>query len=642
MLKKIFLVVFISIVSMSSSLFAQTDKDMAETVVHLLSYVSMDYAGAVEDGEIIDDMEYLEQQEFCEQAHILTQESAFLSGEDKEEVLNEIAQLITYVDDKESDELISKTANTITNRIIDIVGIKTAPRSWPSIELGRKLYAQTCTQCHGVKGRGDGPQGQTIDPPASDFHDEELMDNFSAYQAYNSIRLGVTGTGMMAYSNFSPEELWALAFYVKSFRFMDQDTSLLRVGLDELAQEIGLQKVADLTDEELLEEIKLVSKENAEQKLAALRTLTPNYQDNQNSIPIAIEGIEAAYQSYIKGEKRTARTQAINAYLEGVEPIESRLYAIDANAVAKVEMQMFNVRQAIDKGVSNEELRAEIDKAIVILDEIDDMLQGQTMNYWLTFILAASIMLREGLEAFLIIAVVIALIRSTGAKNALPWLHGGWILAVIMGIAGWFLVDYIIMFGGKNREIMEGLVSLLAVVVLIFVGFWLHSHSNAQKWKQFVEEKVGKHLQKDRMYGLATFSFMIVFREAFEVILFLQAINLDSNPQNKSAIGLGVIAATILIAIISYLFLKTSRKLPIRQLFKYSSWFIILLAIILIGKGIHSLQESGWIGVTTLPNMIRVQWLGVFPTLQTVLGQLGLIGLIIITYVINNRKLKNE
>src|SRR5699024_10284664 len=198
----------------------------------------------------------------------------------------------------------------------------------------------------------------------------------------------------------------------------------------------------------------------------------------------------------------------------------------------------------------------------------------------------------------------------SNSRKALPWLHGGWITAVICGIAGWFLSDYIIQFGGKNREVMEGLVSLLAVLILIYVGFWLHNQTHAKKWTIFIKDKIGGYLNKDRMFGLAAFSFMVVFREAFEVILFLQAISLEAGDQNQSAIGLGVLAAVLIIAIIALAFLKYSKKIPVRQLFRYSSWIIVLLAIILIGKGFHALQESGWISVTNLSASLRAEWLG--------------------------------
>ena len=157
-----------------------------------------------------------------------------------------------------------------------------------------------------------------------------------------------------------------------------------------------------------------------------------------------------------------------------------------------------------------------------------------------------------------------------------------------------------------------------------------------------MENKIGRYLQKDKMFGLAAFSFMVVFREAFEVILFLQAINLESEPENKSAIGLGVLAAVICIAVLVYVFQKYSKRIPVRQLFQYSSWIIVLLAIILMGKGFHSLQESGWISVTGIPSLFRINWLGFYPTLETVLAQASLVLVIFITYKINNQRIEKN
>lgn len=242
----------------------------------------------------------------------------------------------------------------------------------------------------------------------------------------------------------------------------------------------------------------------------------------------------------------------------------------------------------------------------------------------------------------MILAVIIALIRSADAKKALPWLHAGWITAILAGVAGWFLSDYIIQFGEKNREIMEGLVSIFAVIVLLYVGFWLHSKTEAQQWTKFIKEKIGNYLKTDRMFGLAVFSFVIVFREAFEVILFLQAVSLEASPENKSAIGLGVLAATVMVIIIAYFFFKFSKMFPVRKIFLYSSWIIILLAIILIGKGVHSLQESGWISVTHLSNAPRIEWLGIYPTLQTLLSQAGLIVICISFFWWNKKKTKSQ
>lgn len=220
------------------------------------------------------------------------------------------------------------------------------------------------------------------------------------------------------------------------------------------------------------------------------------------------------------------------------------------------------------------------------------------------------------------------------------WMHSGWITALLVGVLSWFLTDYIISFGGKNRELMEGIISLVAVLVLLYVGFWMHSQTVSKKWQKLIKEKVSQYLERDKMYGLALFSFIVVFREVFEVILFLKAINLEVDVKNQSALGLGVIVSLLVIAVLAYFILKTTRKLPIRQLFLYSTLFIVLLAVILTGSGVHALQESGWIGVTQLPFGIRVEWLGIYPTLQSVGAQLFLILLIIGIYWFERRKAK--
>jgi high-affinity iron transporter len=345
-----------------------------------------------------------------------------------------------------------------------------------------------------------------------------------------------------------------------------------------------------------------------------------------------------ALKNYKEGNNEAARQEALAAYLEGIEPVEARLKTYAPTISSNLEQQMLKVRLAIEQNKNNDEVAKAINSAISLIDDAKQVMGNNSLSYWLTFILAASILLREGLEAFLIIVLILALIRSSGSKKAQNWFHGGWISAIIMGVAGWFFSSWMINISGQSREIMEGLISLAAVLILAFVGFWLHNNSKVQKWKTFVEEKIGKQLQKEKMYGLAFFSFMIVFREAFESILFLQAINLETTPLNKSAIGFGVLAAFGLIALLGLLFLRYSKKIPVRQLFRYASWGFLLLAIILLGKGIHSIQESGWISITNLPIFVRVDWLGIYSTIETIVSQMILIGVVFILNYLSRHK----
>lgn len=631
----IFAVLFTSV---SSQAYSQSKDEIAQTVVHLLSYVAMDYSGAVENGEVIDEQEYIEQQEFSQRAFDLTNEGGFLAEEKKNEILKDLEKLIQNVNNKVEADIINKSCLSIINRVITLSGIQTAPKVWPSLANGKKLYAQNCAMCHGDKGYGDGIAGKKLEPAPSNFHVAEAMEGFSPFQAFNSIRLGVPETGMQAYTHLSIDEVWDLAFYVKSLRFSEyeKDSLELKLIFKEIALSVGLDKVAFMTDAQLSDTLKALGL-NEDKGVIALRSFSPD-NESYNSLPTAKKGLLAALKSYQKGDKKIALTHAINAYLEGIEPVEARLKTLDASFVGKIETQMFNVRRAIEKDLGEDVLKAEIDKAMDLIHEAQQMMTDSKMNYLVTFLLSMSIVLREALEAFLIIAIVISLIKSADVKKALVWLHGGWITAVALGILGWFLSDYIIQFGGRNREIMEGLVSLFAVVVLLIMGFWMHNQTHAAQWTKFVKERIGGLLNSERMFGLATFSFMVVFREAFEVILFLQAVNLEAVEGNKSAIGLGVITAAVAIAIIAYFFMKYTKNIPIRQLFKYSTWLLSVLAIILMGKGVHSLQESGWVSGTNISFMPRIEWLGVYPTWQSIISQVVLLLVIFIVIGMNNKR----
>lgn len=615
---------FLFVLLHASFTFGQNDKQNLRMVIHLLGYVARDYPNAVHQGSIIDAGEFKEQQEFSLQIYRLTKSANFLP-DSATMILPQMKTLTQAINAKKEPSKIAQIARNIRGQIIQITGVSTAPQVWPDVNKGKELYAINCASCHGEKGDGKGDLAANLSPKPANFIDTQLMQQVSPFQAYNTIRLGVEGTSMPSFSALKEAQIWALAFYVKSLRFQsnENDTTSLRKKFEAYYPKLGLKTITVSNDVDLLDSLSKKTNDSTI-ALAALRLLSPTNGQVKNSLSIAQAKLQLTLQAYQKGDIKSARNLALQAYLEGIEPVEAQLRSINSGFVSQLEGKMFAVRQLIEKGAQMSELKASINSASTTIDHAESLIQNQHLNYWLSFLIAASIVLREGMEAFLVLAVILALIQGSGVRKALPWLHSGWILAVIMGVAGWFLSDYIIQFGGKNREIMEGLVSLLAVIVLLFVGFWLHKNTQAQKWKVFVNERIGGYLQKDKMFGLAAFSFMVVFREAFEVILFLQAIKLETAPGNKSAIGLGVLAAAACIGIIAVLFLKYAKRIPIRQLFRYSSWLIILLAIILMGKGIHSLQESGWITMNGLV-FIRVDWLGIYPTIETIVGQAILI-----------------
>ncbi|AVR46555.1 iron permease [Christiangramia fulva] len=619
---------------------ARENDKVVQSVIHLLDYLSKDYPMAVSDGEILDEAEYAEMQEFSAKIYDLAK-SLNLSSESGESILSDLKNLKSLVQYKAPGNKINDLAEKAKWAIIKATGYEVAPLNWPDNANGQSLYLQNCVQCHGPKGAGNGSLANGLKPAPANFLNDSLMADLSPFEAYNTVKLGVEGTAMRAFTELTDKEAWDLAFYVKSLRFQKQktDSVSLKKIIDQEYGNISLKDVATLSDNELLN--KLGSDIQGQKKLKALRIFSPSGKLSQSSLTIARDYLHQALSSYKNGNKNEARQKALAAYLEGIEPVEVRLKANDPEFTSQLEQKMMDVRQAIEQGKNTNEVENKINKALSKIGTAEKMMNDEKLNYWLSFFLAASIMLREGLEAFLIIALILALIRSTpGAKKALTYIHGGWIIAILMGVAGWFLSDWIIDISGQNREVMEGMISLIAVIVLAFVGFWLHNHSHSKKWKGFIEKKVGAQLKEERMIGLAFFSFMVVFREAFESILFLQAIGLETQTGDQSSIGFGVLAAFVLIALLAFLFLKYSKKIPVRQLFRYSSWVITLLAVILIGKGIHAIQEAGWISITGFSFFPKIEWLGVYPTSETLVGQLILFTLLLILYFISNHKNK--
>ncbi|HUH35184.1 MAG TPA: cytochrome c [Moheibacter sp.] len=280
----------LSAISFGQETKVQSDEDAAANVVHLLSYVALDYGEAVEDGVIADEEEFEEQQEFVEKTIQLTEQSAFVFNEKKEQLLLHLNDLKQKIDAVASADLVAKLAKEIAREIILATKIPTAPKLWPSLSEGKALYAQHCATCHGNTGRGDGPAGVGLLPLPSSFFNAEMMDHFSVYQAFNTIRFGLDDTGMRPFYELSQEEIWALAFYVKSIRHEDPSLSKnqLKAHFEEISKEIDLADVAWLTDEELLAKIKDISPENALMKFKALRVLTPKNEAEE----IVLEAIE--------------------------------------------------------------------------------------------------------------------------------------------------------------------------------------------------------------------------------------------------------------------------------------------------------------------------------------------------------------
>ena len=229
------------------------------------------------------------------------------------------------------------------------------------------------------------------------------------------------------------------------------------------------------------------------------------------------------------------------------------------------------------------------------------------------------------------------MLRKAGAPKGIKYVHGGWLTAVGLGVLGWMFTGQLLKMSGMQRELLEGIIALVAVAILFYIGFWMHGKSQAQKWNQYIKEKINKLLNKQSMIGLGALSFLVVFREAFESVLFLSAISLEEGGEHKGAIGLGVLIAFALVGVLAVLMLKFSKRIPITELFKFSAIIIAILSVVLVGKGIHAIQEAGYIGISAFPLNLRITLLGVYPTIQSIMAQIVMIAITIGVWQWQNR-----
>lgn len=602
------ILVLLPLVAMFFSLSAGTPES-SRILVHTLNYVGQDYQHAVANGKIISEDEYKEMLEFCENAEkYFAENSATWNPEDAKNIEQTIDSVVLAVKAKESPTRVTALCLAAKLKIIGISGLKTYPSEAPNILNGKKIFSVECVKCHGENGFGDGVEGLELNPKPRNFHDNERMKYLSASHIFNTVRLGVEGTGMRAIPYLEDDEVWDVAFYVLSLRSGNEETS-------NASAKINLEQLATLSDLELMKQFSL-----SESQVAAIRKKEHKVSQDR-FVKVAEKHLLKAKQLFSEGKNNEAFHYASLAYLEGIEPIELHLNATDPELKIALERQMTNIRKLIRENGSKYDLSDSIDAAQQTLIQVSQLLEKREYSFFMALLMSISILLREGLEAFLVIMVILSILKVGDFKRATFWVHIGWIGAVLLGVVLWFITKALFPNEIHNLEMVEGFISMLAVLMLLYIGFWLHGKSEVKKWKDYVSGLVNGIMQNGSIVGLTSLSFFVVFREVFESVLFVSALDIESGGKQTEAILLGVLIAFLIIFLFAFLVMRFSTKLPIPTLFKFSSFVMAVLAVILTGKGIHSFQEVGLVGVHSLP-VVRIELLGVFPTLETCAAQL--------------------
>jgi high-affinity iron transporter len=598
---------------------ARADDAAVQTTWRLLDYIAVDYPGAVQDGRIVSQLEYDEMREFS--ASVSQRLAALPERPQRAALIAGAAQLQQAIARRVPPPEIDRRARGLAGQLLAAYPVPLAPAAAPDPARGRTLFAQHCTACHGADGAARVPATATMDPPPIDFTDRARARERSLFALYQVIGQGLEGTAMQSFAHLSDEDRWSLALRSGQFayrgdlaeegrRLWESDASLRNRIPD-------LQALVSLTPAALAAQI---GEPRAAALMAYLRANPGALEQavGAGSLATARELLGRSLAAYRAGDRDTASELALAAYLDGFEPVEALLSARSGRIVAEVEREMGGLRAAIGRGAPADDVAARVERLGGLFGEAETALAPDAGGAYSTFLGAFAILLREGLEALLIVVAMITFLVRAERRDLLIYVHGGWIAALAAGGATWWAATNIVSISGAGRELTEGFGSLLAAVILLFVGVWMHNKAQAGAWQRYVRDKLDRALSRGSSWLLFGLSFIAVYREVFETIIFYAA--LGAQGENKALFG-GIAVATLLLALIAWAMLRFSRKLPIGKFFQYSAALIAVLAVVLAGKGVAALQEAGMIAVTPLGGFPRSPILGLYPTAESLAAQ---------------------
>jgi high-affinity iron transporter len=628
-IRAILWVLALAFAAQTASASAQTVSPNAEvqTTWRLLDYIAVDYREAVRAGKVVNPAEYQEMAEFS--ASVSQRLSRLPDNPSRPALLADAQTLQQAIGAKAEPTAIAARAHRLAARLLAAYPVPLAPASTPDPARGRALYAENCASCHG--GKGEGPSGAfaQLDPPPIAFADRDRAKDRSIFGLYQVINQGLEGTAMQSFAALPEEDRWALAFHAGSLAYEDVQQGE-RIWRDEEAVRRLVPDMAALVALTPAELERRIGPDRAAAVVAYLRS-DPGalISAKPAALQLARDRLRESLQAYASGDRKRAEDLALSAYLDGFEPVEAVLATRDGDLMKEVEQAMSGFRVAIARNQPEATLRQQLAETEKLLNRAEAVLAPEAATEISTFLGAFTILLREGLEALLVVIAMIAFLRKAERDEALPYVHGGWIAALAAGAATWAVATYAINISGASRELTEGFGSLLAALVLLSVGIWMHGKSQADEWRRYIREKLQGALSRGSAWFLFGLAFVVVYREVFETILFYAAL---WTPDNGATILVGALSGVAVLAAVAWAMLRYSRTLPIGEFFKYSAILIAVLTVVLAGKGIGALQEAGVISITPLTGVPRISILGLFPTLEAVGAQLLMLVAIIVGF----------
>jgi high-affinity iron transporter len=543
---------------------------------------------------------------------------------------------------------------------LDLPGLPLDPDS------GRRIYAASCASCHGVRGLGDGPMAASINPRPPALGDAVTMRAVSPALMYQKVSVGVSGTAMPAYADkLSPTDRWNVIAYLTELRHRNVDAAhgeglygqscaschgMNGRGDGDLARELSklppaigtFAWQAQRSDSEMavvirngvpgspMPAMRFITPTEEQEIVAYLRSVAlrqtrpaggqADSTDASAAAARSLNFLEQSLSAARAGRTDDAGDRATDAYI-AFEPVETRSRPKNPGLVLTMEQTFARFKEAVKSGNirAAEQEQARLEGSMPSVLELTKPTGSGMEAFWQSFL----IILREGFEAILVIGAVVTFLLKTGHRERLRSIWVGVIGALAASAVTAIILKTILGSIPASREIIEGLTMLIAVVVLFSVSYWLISRVEAAKWQQFIKAKVTDALEHGGGRALTIVAFLAVYREGAETALFYQALINEGN-NVMAPILMGILVGFGALAVIFTLFYKFGVRIPLRPFFGVTSVLLYYMAFVFMGKGIKEMQEGNALPASFI-RFPTVDWLGIYPTWETLLAQLALL-----------------
>lgn len=347
---------------------------------------------------------------------------------------------------------------------------------------------------------------------------------------------------------------------------------------------------------------------------------------SDQDVNILNEHLDTAIKN-IKNDDLAKSKQALQQFIIAWPNVESEISTRNGALYTKIEQKIPQYAGQLD-----EDNKDDIGRQLETLNqEIKSTISKTSYTFWD----AALILLREGVEALLIIMALLTVTRKSEQRKASKWIVTGSVIGVVLSIALAFIFKAIFENLGSTRELTEGIVGIGSVILMIIVGIWLHSKSSLDSWQNFINKNMDKAMSTGSIVTFGLVAFLSVFREGAETIIFYLGI---VGKISTWSLILGIIVASVILALIAIFFNQITKWIPIHRLFFIMSLFIFILAFKILGVSIHTLQILNIVPQHTINHLPFIDLIGFYPTYETLIPQLALVILVVIYYAMSKKK----